>query len=228
MVTKILKSLAIISILAMQFGCGEKRVENHLNVATLDYISNEKKMYKYELKIPQIENEKSEDISYFNVTMKEEVRYILENLSVEENDGKIKDAHISYEKHENSFGILSISTLTSVYTGGAHFINKLESYNINLKDNSILTFDKIFDEDALEYFNMKINDLIRDKERVVNTQGKEVIFFENAEADIRNANLYFEGDKIVFVFSEYDLSPYSSGMPKFTFDKKEIKKYLKL
>ena len=228
MISKFLKSLLICSLIIMQIACNKENTVEKLEVTSFDYTSEDNKNYKYDLKIPQIENEKSEDISYFNVTMKEEVRYILENLSNDKNDGKIKEAYISINNHENSFGILSILILTNVYTGGAHFINKLESYNINLKDQSILTFEKIFDEEAIEYFNMKINDIVRNKEKVLNTQNREVLFFDNAEADIRNSVIYFEGDKIVFVFSEYDLSPYSSGMPVFKFNKKDVKKYLNI
>ena len=73
---------------------------------------------------------------------------------------------------------------------------------------------------------MRINDMIKNKDRVLNTQGVEVIFFDNAEADINNAILSFEGDYIVFTFTEYDLTAYSSGMPVFKFNKKDIKKYL--
>ncbi len=72
---------------------------------------------------------------------------------------------------------------------------------------------------------MKINDIIKSGAKVYNTKGGQVIFFDNAEANINNAVLSFEGDNIVFTFLEYDLSPYSSGMPVFKFNKKEVKKY---
>lgn len=228
MTTKILKSISIGLILMFQLACNGKNMDNNLKVNSLDYRSEENTVAKYELKIPQIENEKSEDITYFNATMKEEMRYILENLSTDENDGKIQDAYVNFEEYKNNFGVLSITVLSNVYTGGAHSTNNFESYNINLKDNSILTFDKLFTEEAKDYFNMKINDMIKNKDKVLNTNGNEVMFFDNCEANIANAVVYFEGDNVVFVFHEYDLSPYSSGMPVFKFDKKDVKKYLNI
>ncbi|WP_291259571.1 DUF3298 domain-containing protein [Fusobacterium sp.] len=43
---------------------------------------------------------------------------------------------------------------------------------------------------------------------------------------MENAVVYFDSNNVVFVFREYDLSPYSSGMPVFKFNKKDIKRYL--
>lgn len=201
-----------------------------LSSSSVEVVSSNSKnkgeFYSYDINIPQIKDESSEDFTYFNLTMQENMRYIIENLSGKKDDGGIQEAYISFKNNENSFGILSISILTNIYTGGAHFINSLESYNFNLKDKTILSLDKIFKDEAIEYFNMRINDMIKNKDRVLNTQGAEVIFFDNAEADINNAILSFEGDYIVFTFTEYDLTPYSSGMPVFKFNKKDIKKYL--
>ncbi len=220
--------LSIILIVISQSACKEKVLKNELVINTLDYKSREGKAYKYELNIPQIESENSEDLAYFNITMKEEARYIIENLSLKENDGGIKEAMISYKTYENNFSMLSISVLTSVYYGGAHPINKIEGYNFSLRDNTLVTFDKLFKEDGIEYFNMRINDIVSNKEKVLNTQGDEVIFFNNTEADIRNSVVIFEGDYIKFIFQNYDLAPYSSGMPVFKFNKKEVKKYLNI
>lgn len=207
-------------------GCENKKISNvnEIEVISSEY-QGEGNYYKYDIKIPQIKDESSEDFTYFNLTMQENMRYIIENLATKENDGGIQEAYISFTNNENSFGVLSISVLTNIYTGGAHFENNLECYNLNLKDKTILALDKIFKEEAIEYFNMKINDTIRNGVKVYNTKGEQVIFFDNAEANINNAVLSFEGDNIVFTFSEYDLSPYSSGMPVFKFNKKEIKKY---
>lgn len=222
---KIIYFLVLVLALALIGYSQIRPVDKSISIVSADY-KEEGKFYKYDIKIPQIKDEKSEDFTYFNLTMQENMRYIIENLSNKENDGGIEEAYISFENHKNSFGILSISVLTNVYKGGAHSMNNVESYNMSLKERSILSLDKIFTDDAIEYFNMMINDKIKNKERVLNTKGKEVIFFDNAEADINNAVVYFEGDNVVFIFLEYDLSPYSSGMPVFKFNKREIKKYL--
>lgn len=226
---KKIKIFFLLSILLLLItSCGKENTslkKINFEVMPIEYV-NKSEFYNYSITIPQIKDEKTEDISYFNMTMQENMRYIVENLSTSKDDGGIQEANMNYEVKENNFDILSIVILTSTYTGGAHGANNLEAYNIYLKDSTLISFDKIFNEEAEEFFNMSINDTIRNKEKVLNTRGKEVIFFENAEADIKNATMYFEGDNIVFVFSEYDLSPYSSGMPVFKFNKKLVKKYM--
>lgn len=223
---KILYILSL-SLIFLIISCDKESKPNNLNIELVSSTSSgQDKFYKYDLTIPQIKNDQSEDFTYFNLTMQENMRYVLENLSEKKDDGGIQSACITFKNNENNFGVLSITILTSIYTGGAHSKNILESYNFNLKDKSILSSDKIFKEEANEYFNMKINDMIKNHVTVFNTQGKEVIFFDNAEANIDNSIVSFEGDNIIFTFSEYDLAPYSSGMPVFKFNKKEIKKYL--
>ena len=40
--------------------------------------------------------------------------------------------------------------------------------------------------------------------------------------------MYFEGNSVVFLYPHYEIAPYSSGMPIFKFDKKDIKKFVKI
>lgn len=144
------------------------------------------------------------------------------------------EAKMSYEIKENNFNILSIVVTTYTYQGGAHGITSIESYNINRKDYSLLNYDMIFDENAEDYFNMRMNDIItasrenNGSRKALNTDGKEVLFFDNAESNVKNTVMYFDGDNVVFLYPHYEIAPYSSGMPVFKFDKKDIKKYVKI
>lgn len=208
---------------------GKKQQETIKSVEKLEYNEAVQK-YKYNIVIPQINNIESEDISYFNLTMQEQARLIIDSLQGVTEEIEVSapyEADISFETKENSFGILSIILKTYTYEGGAHGNTIWDTYNIELKNYSLLNFDNVFNENAKSYFNMKINDLITNKKKVVNTSGDEVIFFENAEVNIESAAMYFEGDNVVFVFPLYELAPYSSGMPVFKFNKKELKNYLK-
>lgn len=200
---------------------------NNLEITSTNY-SSKGEFYEYNLEIPQIENSKSEDTTYFNLTMQENMRYILDNLSTKVGDSGVKKAVITFKNNKNNFGVLSITVFTQIESGTTNNLATLDSYNIALKDQAILTFDKIFKDDGVDYINMLINDSIRKKDSIVNTQGQEVIFFENAEADINNATLSFEGNNVVFTFAIGDLAPNSSGMPVFKFDKKTLKKYLNI
>lgn len=210
--------------------CGvEKEKVKEKEIEKLEY-KGATNNYKYNLVIPQILNVQSEDISYFNLSLQENARLIIDELL--ESTGEIKpsapyEAEMSYEVKENDFGITSIVVKRYTYTGGAHGNTTLETYNLLDKDLKLINFESFFNDNAQGYFEMKINDAIENEERVKNSNGEEVIFFENPEVNIKNAVMYFEGDSVKFVFPLYDLAPYSSGMPVFKFSKNEIKKYIR-
>lgn len=210
--------------------CGiEKEKEKEKEIEKLEY-KGATNNYKYNLVIPQILNVQSEDISYFNLSLQENARLIIDELL--ESTGEIKpsvpyEAEMSYEVKENDFGITSIVVKRYTYTGGAHGNTTLETYNLLDKDLKLINFESFFNDNAQSYFEMKINDAIANREKVKNINGDEVIFFEEPEINIKNAVMYFEGDSVKFVFPLYDLAPYSSGMPVFKFSKDEIKKYMK-
>lgn len=215
---------------------GKDSAKNNSNVEKLEYKENKEK-YTYDIVIPQIKGIDNEDISYLNLSLQESARIIIENTvgSAETVSSETPaEARMSYELKENNFNILSIVVTSYIYQGGAHGATTVETYNINRKNNSLLSYDIIFDENAEEYFNMKMNDIINvSKEnngsrKALNTEGKEVLFFENAEANVKNTAMYFEGDNVVFLYPHYEIAPYSSGMPVFKFDKKDIKKYVKI
>lgn len=226
--------LLLITVLVTLFfvGCddlklSDKKPKTELELTSLEY-NDKNDISDYSIKIPQIVKGDSEDIVYFNLTMQENMRYIIDNLSTAKGDGQIESAYINYDEYPNNFNIVSIGLLTSIYTGGAHPQNTFETYNINKKDNSLLTFDKLFTEQDVEYFNMLINDQIKNHNTIYNTQGNEAVLFDDAEVNIRNSAFYFDNNNIVFVFQQYELGPYSSGMPVFKFDKSLIKNHLHL
>lgn len=226
---KRLKGVIILLILLFT-ACGvEKEKGKEKEIEKLEY-KGATNNYKYNLVIPQISNVQSEDISYFNLSLQENARLIIDELLESTEDLKQStpyEAEMSYEVKENSFGITSILLKIYTYTGGAHGNTTLETYNLLDKDLKLINFESFFNNNAQSYFEMKINDAIENKERVKNINGEEVIFFENPEVNIKNAVIYFEGDSVKFVFPLYDLAPYSSGMPVFKFSKDEIKKYMK-
>ncbi|MCF2672650.1 MAG: PdaC/SigV domain-containing protein [Fusobacterium varium] len=215
---------------------GKSTVKDNSNVEKLEYKENNEK-YNYDVVIPQIKGVENEDISYLNLSLQESARIIIENLVGSADIGTKEapiEAKMNYEIKENDFNILSLVITSYVYQGGAHGITTVETYNISKKNYSLLNYDVIFDENAEEYFNMKMNDIInKSKENngsryALNTEGKEVLFFENAEANVKNTSMYFEGNSVVFLYPHYEIAPYSSGMPIFKFDKKDIKKFVKI
>lgn len=228
---KRLKQIMLLFIIILFSGClNEKEIPKIEKIDKMEYKETTKN-YKYNIVIPQILNVQSEDISYFNLSLQENARLIIEELlEISEGAEDLStsyEAKMNYEVKENDFGIISIVVKTSIYTGGAHGNTNLETYNIGKKDLKLINFESFFNENAKSYFEMKINDMIENKEKVYNINGDEVAFYEDVEINLDRAGIYFEGENINFIFPLYEIAPYSSGIPVFKFNKEEIKKYMK-
>ena len=90
----------IILLMLLFTACGvEKEKEKEKEIEKLEY-KGATNNYKYNLVIPQILNVQSEDISYFNLSLQENARLIIDELL--ESTGEIKpsvpyEAEMSYE-----------------------------------------------------------------------------------------------------------------------------------
>lgn len=228
---KRLKQIILLLIILLFGGCFNN--EELPKIEKIDKMEYKQitKNYKYNIVIPQILNVQSEDISYFNLSLQENARLIIDEILEMslggENPTRPYEANMSYEVKENDFGIVSIIVRTSIYTGGAHGNSNIETYNIDKKELKLISFDNFFDENAKSYFEMKINDIIENKEKVFNIDGDEVIFYENTDVNLNTASMYFDEKNINFIFPLYEIAPYSSGIPVFKFKKEDIKKYMK-
>lgn len=189
----------------------------------------ETEYYKYSIDIPQISNSDSEDTTYFNMSMQENSRNIIENMATSDQEGEFRSAYVNYKAYDSSFDVLSIVVTSELdYVGSAHPTHSVESFIFSNKTHSLISMNTLLNEDDIDYFNMLINDHIRDKKTVYNTQGEECMLFDDAEANVKDSTIYFDGNNMVFLFPEYYLSPYSSGIPMFKFEKSVVKKYIHL
>lgn len=210
----------------------EQEIKQEQTINEIDFkiedVRNRKKgnFYTFDISLPQITNEVTKDITYFNLNMKEKEKNILNNIAKSKDSEGIQEAKLWYEIKENSFDILSVVINSYIYEGGAHGVTEITSMNISKKDGLLVDYRRMFNQDATQFFNRAINDKIDKKEKVLNLNGDEFIFFRDAEADVKDATMYFEGDNVVFVFQQYILGPYSSGIPVFKFNKAEISKYM--
>lgn len=219
--------LVSLGILLCLTACGEKNISN-LKIENIKKIKKND-FYEYSLNIPQIKGIENEDVDNFNNIMQENMRYVLEHLSVAKDDEGLQNIEINYEVINNDFNVVSIVINSKLYNrGNIHNIQTIESYNFSKRDDTLISIKQFFTEGAEKFFSQNIAKKIKEKSKIMNTSGNEVIFFDNAyeHIDLKTATMYFEGDNVVFVFPEYALAPHSSGLPVFKFSKKEIKKYL--
>ena len=123
-------------------------------------------------------------------------------------------------EYTNSFGIISVVIENYQYTGGAHGNTKIESHNYDIKENKELKFDDIFKPEAKEMFETAILQIVKDN--------NEKKYFDNIEKiNLDTAIMYFKEDNVIFKFPQYEIAPYSSGMPEFNFHKDKVKEFLK-
>ncbi len=175
-----------------------------------------------ELEIPVLKNIVNEDIQELINTMfdddatnfVEEVRsgYPEYAKDAEEYDFE-PHAFVAYTEFEVTFnqgGILSIPVTYYQFTGGAHGMTEIRSYNFDLRGGDLFQLKDFLDNQQIALINNEIKrQLQEDDERFFPDAAEE---FEGI-AD--NQNFYLENGNLVVYFGLYELGPYVMGIPEF-------------
>ena len=119
-----------------------------------------------------------------------------------------------------------LSTGQDVYAGGAHgsvyltydLIERESAKVLKLKD--IVADLKGFTKIAEKYYR-KTNEV--DPSQTLEDAG---YWFENGF--YCSDNFYFEGDRMIFIYNQYEVAPYVMGMPSIEIPLNEIRSFLKL
>lgn len=218
------KLFLLLTLIAFTACGGQKKI-------VVDSLTYEKDSdnYSYKIEIPQIKGVKSQDIEKLNAKLSEIATEKIENMvrGVKNSPAEYIE---SYETFENDFDITSI--LIGTYSIGkkdANGIQASESINIKNSDGSFVTFDSFFKEGAEEYIVDQIQNIINKSSGkiVLNDNGEQVSFFEDAEINLDNSAMYFEGNDICFKFDMYELAPHSDGQPVIKFPKEELKEFIR-
>jgi hypothetical protein len=107
-----------------------------------------------------------------------------------------------------SFGnILTVQTTEETYTGGAHGSYRISFYNIDLKENKLLTEDNLFKAGSTAQLTALIMEALQNE---YGDKLDNMLFDKN---DVRpNGNFYINKDKIVYVYNQYEIAPYAVGV----------------
>lgn len=128
-----------------------------------------------------------------------------------------------YQVTYNKENLISIPIKTYDFTGGAHGMSHIKSYNYDLLSGRELKLKDMFKCDV-NY--KKVVDSFIKKE----IEEKQDIYF-NGEEGFKGINdkqeFYIDDDGIVIYFQLYEIAPYYVGIPKFKMIWKEFDKYLK-
>lgn len=184
--------------------------------------SKSEKNYSYNIKLPLIDiptNDYQKDFNSSMLAMKEKrIHSILEELK-ELNDLTFAlETQVTYELFQSEIGIDSILVTNYIYSGGAHGSTFLSVFNLDSKTGESIPLNKIISPEGIEYITKTIQEEIN-----MNLNEK---YFNNATVILDDSYIYFDKDMLEVIFPQYSIAPYSSGMPKFTFNLKDLKKFL--
>lgn len=114
-----------------------------------------------------------------------------------------------YEVKTNADHTLSIKMYTYIYTGGAHGMTRIDTYNVKDNDQAAaITLNDLFGADYKAIIDEQIKGEI--------AKAPENYFPDAFKGISDNQTFYIENGKAVIVFSEYEIAPYAAGSPEFT------------
>ncbi len=144
----------------------------------------------------------------------------LKNQSVEFmkdiEEGKLERPFFKYQAMvvydvKNRDDILSLLFSFYQYTGGAHGLTTVESYNLDSETGENLKLQDYLDRTTL--------DLQQVKETIIKKiEENQDDYFPGAVEFIRDEeefDYYLEDDNLVIYFQQYDIAPYAAGNPEF-------------
>lgn len=131
----------------------------------------------------------------------------------------VYEAYSEYDVTYNKDNLISIPILTYEFTGGAHGMSVLKSFNYDLKNGEELELSNIF-KDKVNYKSI-INTYIKQEIK----KSKDLYFTgkDGFKGIDDNQAFYLENDKLIIYFQLYEIGPYYIGIPKFEIPLNEIK-----
>ena len=178
--------------------------------------------------IININNEICEEVMAFKNNIKKQAiayeKMYTENLS-KSNEEYIKYQYEVYINDEVTYdrnNIMSIAITKYQFTGGAHGMTYLDTYNYNLLNGDRLTLEHMF-KSGVDYKEI-VNKFITEE---INDNPEEYFKGDERFKGIgENQPFYIDEDGIVVYFGLYEIAPYYVGMPKFKLKFDEFDKYL--
>lgn len=163
----------------------------------------------------------------------EELNHLIRNIVID-NIGQVRATGIElkefnkkteliifydYTKYDN---LLSVQLSTYNYLGGAHGSSQIIPMNININTGNIYNFKDLFDDKSISFVENRILDMI--------SKNPEM-YFEDYEHTIKDKNgefnFYFDGNKLVIYFGQYDITPYAAGIRYFELNISDLKGIIK-
>ena len=221
----------------------DKVLMNDIFTIEMKKINEETEFFKSEISYPKLKiknkylDEKDINVDIIKNINKEIYNYMtsFNNKIKEESNGykkqyedifsKVKnqyfkyqyEAYSDYQVTYNKNNLISIPIQLYEFTGGAHGMSYLKTFNYNLLTGKEIKLKDVFKEDV--NYKEIVNNYI--KEEI--SKNKDIYFSgeEGFKGISDNQDFYIDNDGIVVYFGLYDIAPYYVGIPKFkmTWDK---------
>lgn len=134
------------------------------------------------------------------------------------------DAYTDYSITYNKNNLLSIPITSYEFTGGAHGLTSVKSFNYDLLTGKKIILKDVF-RDGVDYKKI-INSYI-----VEDINNNKDLYFTGKDGfkSIKdNQEFYLDKNGLVVYFPLYEIAPYYVGIPKFIIPYKDIEPYLKI
>ncbi|MCY8520835.1 DUF3298 and DUF4163 domain-containing protein [Bacillus atrophaeus] len=166
-----------------------------------------------ELTYPQVKNtgnasfEKKINQEFKNYIQASHQEYV-KNKKDGEKQGYKTEYQTAFEVKYNNAGKLSIQTENYIYSGGAHGLTAVQSFNYDLQAGKRVTLNGVLNSKAKMdktkdylYHYIKNHDTLFDP----NVKKKDIIL-------TKDTPFYFTTEGIAIVFQQYELGPYAAGI----------------
>lgn len=130
--------------------------------------------------------------------------------------------NIKTEVQDTTVNTITLKTEISSYMGGAHGSHTITYCNIDRNTIEVLTEKDVFGSYSEKTISALIVEALKEK---YGDGVKDVLF--DVEAVTPNGNFYFDDKGMVYVYNEYEIAPYSSGMITVTLPYEKVNLMLK-
>ena len=126
------------------------------------------------------------------------------------------EVYYNYEVTYKSDNVISLYTDEYLFLGGAHGNTKRESQNWNMQNGRFIELKTFYPNNP--YYIIEILKNINSQIAKQNASGENQFFDNYCQLVLENFNLenfYITEDGVVIFFNQYEIAPYSSGIPTF-------------
>jgi len=139
------------------------------------------------------------------------VKEVVEEAKKEGYPIRTGSVYTEYEAKINDNKTMSISVTYYQFTGGAHGYNYMETINLDLVNEKVLSLKELFDGSD-DYLQVLTDEILKEMEKEKDYLFPETLTDFKATDDLK---FYLTDDGIVFYFDPYEIAPYVRGIAEY-------------